>query len=281
MKKTFDLQSVINYIENNLCNNLNVKKYVQLQGYSYNDISKSFNSICNISIKEYICKRKLTLAALDLSKTITPICEIAEKYGYSSQENFARAIKQFHGYTPLEIRKTHRHCYFNKIQIKISCIGGTTMKTEQNTVKETKISAIMMIADSAEAATKNCVDLISEFHKETISLQEDLYKHSKDYKNYKKIYNLIKFIDEDHFEFYIGYETTSKLNGYEYITIKKQRNTILTSPRCKYPTNYISDLLSNITNTSPNLDFISLIYYWYLPESELRNKRYIELLIHE
>ena len=58
-----------------------------------------------ITFKQYVSKRRLSLAASDIKNTKIKILEIALKYGFSSQESFTRAFVNEYGYTPYQYRK--------------------------------------------------------------------------------------------------------------------------------------------------------------------------------
>ena len=57
-----------------------------------------FSFITNVTLAEYIRRRKLTLAALELKNNeAARVIDIAMKYGYESPVSFARAFKRFMG----------------------------------------------------------------------------------------------------------------------------------------------------------------------------------------
>ena len=56
------------------------------------------------TIGSYIRERRLTEAGTDIKKG-EKILDVAIKYGYESQESFARAFKKFHGINPGAAKK--------------------------------------------------------------------------------------------------------------------------------------------------------------------------------
>jgi len=64
-----------------------------------------FSFIADISIVEYIRRRRLTLAALELQQNDMKVIDAAVKYGYDSPVSFARAFHAMHGITPSEAKK--------------------------------------------------------------------------------------------------------------------------------------------------------------------------------
>ena len=63
-----------------------------------------FSILAGVKLSEYIRRRRLTLAAFELSNFNVRIFDIAIKYGYNSPDSFARAFQEFHGITPSEAR---------------------------------------------------------------------------------------------------------------------------------------------------------------------------------
>jgi len=55
-------------------------------------------------LSEYIRRRRLTLAALDLKNANLRIIDVAVKYGYDSADSFSRAFYSMHGVLPSEAR---------------------------------------------------------------------------------------------------------------------------------------------------------------------------------
>jgi AraC-like DNA-binding protein len=65
-----------------------------------------FANIAGMSLNEYIRKRRLTQAAVDIMGTDEKIIDIALKYGYSSAIAFSSAFKNFHGMSPSGLKRS-------------------------------------------------------------------------------------------------------------------------------------------------------------------------------
>lgn len=65
---------------------------------------RMFSYITDISLSEYIRRRRLTLAAFDLREGGMKVIDVAAKYGYHSPEAFSRAFKSMHGVVPTMAR---------------------------------------------------------------------------------------------------------------------------------------------------------------------------------
>lgn len=99
------IETMINWVETNLKNEPTLEKMSDYVGYSSFYCSAKFHEVVGISFKEYVMRRKLTLAAKDLKETNLKIIDIAVKYGFSSNEAFSRAFYKKIGYTPSQFRK--------------------------------------------------------------------------------------------------------------------------------------------------------------------------------
>ena len=95
-----ELQKAIDYIENNLDNNINFETVAKEVGMSAFYFHRIFSAIMGVSPTTYIRNRRLTLAAQEISKNNENILDIALKYGFDSHEAFSRAFKNFHGVAP-------------------------------------------------------------------------------------------------------------------------------------------------------------------------------------
>jgi AraC family transcriptional regulator len=82
----------------------------------------------NITCAEYIRRRKLTLAAVELSKTDKSILNIALNFGYESPNAFTRAFRNIHGINPSEIRSgASRLSSYNRVFYSSENKGGKKM----------------------------------------------------------------------------------------------------------------------------------------------------------
>ena len=94
------MNSVLDYIEDNLDGEINDNKIAALSASSKGMFQRIFAVITDMTLSEYIRKRRLTQAASDILYTDMKIIDIAVKYGYNSATAFSAAFKNFHGITP-------------------------------------------------------------------------------------------------------------------------------------------------------------------------------------
>lgn len=117
-----DLNSVVEYIENHLKENINIKKLAQMLGTNQDTFKRIFSLICGVSVADYIKKRRLTICCADL-KTRS-VLEIAFSYGYSSSAGFSRAFYGFHKCFPSDIKQNVSVSLNAFLPIKISTNCG-------------------------------------------------------------------------------------------------------------------------------------------------------------
>jgi AraC-like DNA-binding protein len=96
---------MVEWIENNLTENPTLTELSGYIGYSPYYCSAKFHETVGITMKQYIAKRKLSLAAIEVKNTNFRFLDIALKYGFSSQEAFTRAFVKAYDCTPFQYRK--------------------------------------------------------------------------------------------------------------------------------------------------------------------------------
>ena len=94
------MNRAIQYIEEHLTESVDMNELVEYTGYSYAYFQRVFSCISGVSVAEYVRKRRMTLAAVDLKEKQERIIDVALKYGYDSADAFSRAFTAFHGITP-------------------------------------------------------------------------------------------------------------------------------------------------------------------------------------
>lgn len=94
------LNNAMEYIEENLCDEISYKKAAEIACCSTYHFQRMFSYIAEVPLSEYIRRRRMTLAALDLQDNDKKVIDIAIKYGYESPTSFNRAFQNIHGISP-------------------------------------------------------------------------------------------------------------------------------------------------------------------------------------
>ena len=119
--------STIDYLETVLDDKIDEKKVTQLSGYSYSMFSRLFSILIEMTLSEYLRSRRLTEAAVILRNTNEKIIDIAFRFGYESSDSFGTAFKNFHGFTPSEVRNGKPFKLVSRVQLALSVRGGRSM----------------------------------------------------------------------------------------------------------------------------------------------------------
>ena len=98
------LNDAIGYIEEHLTDEMNYEQLGQIACCSSYHFQRMFTYMAGISLSEYIRRRKMSLAAVDLQGKSMKIIDVAEKYGYNSPTAFNRAFQSVHGVAPSAVK---------------------------------------------------------------------------------------------------------------------------------------------------------------------------------
>lgn len=104
MIRLITLQNILNYIEDNLEEELSVTILVQYSGYGRRYLQLLFKKHIGLSLWRYIRYRRITRAAYLIRLTISPLIDIAIRLRFDSQQTFTREFKKVVGCTPLVYR---------------------------------------------------------------------------------------------------------------------------------------------------------------------------------
>lgn len=110
------LNEITKYIENHIEEKIDYTKLARIIGTNSYTMQRIFALLTNVTLADYIRKRRLSLAAYDLYSKKENVLDIALKYGYESSVSFSRAFKKFHRLKPSEVKKGSFHfSNFSKI----------------------------------------------------------------------------------------------------------------------------------------------------------------------
>jgi len=130
MKWDERLNKAINYIEANLRGEIDMDKVANIMCQSKDSFQRTFSLIMNISINEYIRKRRMTLAATLLRRGNVKIIDLALQFGYESPESFTRAFKEVFGMPPSAARdKNVRLTLFPRVTCLLTIKGDIQMES--------------------------------------------------------------------------------------------------------------------------------------------------------
>ena len=123
------LQIAISYMESHLDEEIQIQDIAKEANMSAYHFQRLFMLLTDTSVAEYIRRRRLTLAAQELSTSSVRIIDVALRYSYETPESFTKAFRRQHGMTPTEARKENRNfTSYNRLAIQVSLKGADPMK---------------------------------------------------------------------------------------------------------------------------------------------------------
>ncbi|WP_182539693.1 AraC family transcriptional regulator [Fontibacillus panacisegetis] len=122
------MNQALSYVEEHLDSEIDYKVVARLAYCSEYHFKRMFSLLAGITLSEYIRRRRLTIAALELQSNNVKIIDVALKYGYSSPDAFTRAFQSLHGVTPSEAKHHNQFLKsFPRMTFQLSIKGGTEM----------------------------------------------------------------------------------------------------------------------------------------------------------
>jgi AraC family transcriptional regulator len=95
----------INYMEEHMTEEIDYDHVAKVACCSAYHFQRMFAYMANMPLSEYIRRRRMSLAAVDLQSGDDKVIDIALKYGYSSPTAFNRAFQNVHGIAPSMVKK--------------------------------------------------------------------------------------------------------------------------------------------------------------------------------
>jgi len=98
------LNGAVDYIEEHLTEDIDYEQVARAACCSSYHFQRMFSYMASVSLGEYIRRRRMSLAAVDLQGSEDKIVDIALKFGYGSPTAFNRAFQTVHGIAPSLVR---------------------------------------------------------------------------------------------------------------------------------------------------------------------------------
>lgn len=110
------LNEITEYIDNHLEEKIDYEILARMLGVNSYTMQRIFSLLTNISLSDYIRKRRLSVSGEDLyNNPSLKVMDIAIKYCYDNATSFSRAFEQFHGIKPSQITKENKLKIFPRI----------------------------------------------------------------------------------------------------------------------------------------------------------------------
>lgn len=117
MNYMVSIQKAIDYIEGDLSIQFDLHEIAHVASMSVPHLYRVFYSLTGHPIKEYIRKRRISLAAEHLKNSKRSILEIALEVGFESHSSLSKTFKKLVGMTPGEYRRTEWFYCFERMNL--------------------------------------------------------------------------------------------------------------------------------------------------------------------
>jgi AraC family transcriptional regulator len=112
-----------------------------------------FEVVAGMGAAEYLRRRRLSVAALELAAGKGRIIDLALRYGYESPEAFCKAFKRAFGITPSSARKADATLsIFTRMRVSLVLKGATDMKYRIEELPEFKATGLVIESTSKDGA---------------------------------------------------------------------------------------------------------------------------------
>ena len=102
------MQQIIEYLLDNIEQDINLEECARHFNYNSNYLSRWFKKKTGMTYTDFITNKKMERCKTLLAETDISVNELAERFGYSSPQNFIRVFKKYTLLTPGQYRKNER-----------------------------------------------------------------------------------------------------------------------------------------------------------------------------
>lgn len=102
------MQQVVEYVMENLEKDIGLEECARHFNYNANYLSRWFKKKMGVTYTDFVTEKKMELCKILLVESDISVNELAERFGYSSPQNFIRVFKKYTLLTPGQYRKQER-----------------------------------------------------------------------------------------------------------------------------------------------------------------------------
>lgn len=170
----YKLNNLIEYIEQNLDSEIEYKTLAEILCVNEYTLHRVFYFITNISLSEYIRKRRLSNSCIDLLNG-SKVIDVSIKYGYETATSFGRAFKKMMGFSPKDIKNNKDNLKFFPV-LKFDKYDNFVEEIEYKILDNINFN---LYAVSKTMPTYKIPDIISPFWEEILGNEEFIFKDKR------------------------------------------------------------------------------------------------------
>lgn len=139
-----DLNAAMDYIEQNLANDISLDEVARHAACSAFHLQRMFPYLTGTTLADYIRRRRMSMAAMELANTSARVIDVALRYGYDSPTAFARAFKAVQGMSPSEAKRPGAKLVQHpKLSFTLSLKGDVAMDYEIKDMPEFRVVGLL------------------------------------------------------------------------------------------------------------------------------------------
>ncbi|WP_150265683.1 helix-turn-helix domain-containing protein [Paenibacillus tepidiphilus] len=123
MEKAY-LKQAFDYIEDHLCEEIDLVDIARSGFVSLMQLYREFYRVSGHSVKDYIRKRRISSACLQIKTSGLSITEIALDNGFDSLPSFSKVFRKIIGMTPMEYRRSPVYFTFPPVSLTVPLASG-------------------------------------------------------------------------------------------------------------------------------------------------------------
>lgn len=212
------LNEITKYIEDHLEEEIKYEELAKIIGVDVYTMKRIFLLLSNISVAEYIRKRRLSNALFDFINHKQKVIDVAMKYQYDSATSFSRAFYRFHGIKPSKVNQNTPFKNFPRI-----VFDERVKVVEDIEYKIVHLDTMTLYGVGIEVTNETIPKIAPKFFSDSRKKYESLYGDIP--------YGMITYYKDDR-EFcngyYIAYDR--KIEGFQKFTIPEGKWLIFTIP---------------------------------------------------
>lgn len=159
------LNHAMRYVEENLTGEITLEGAARRAACSAYHFQRMFPYLTGIPFSEYVRRRRMTAAAMDLTAGKEKIVDLAAKYGYESPTAFNRAFQSVHGLPPTAAREKGAALKaFPPITFTLSIKGEEAMEYR---IVEKEAFRVVGFQTKESMTMEDCFEKVPLFWKQT------------------------------------------------------------------------------------------------------------------